>query len=56
MQDYRNPILVGDSVPDFTLDTYEPSAQDFGSFELAKAKAAGRWSILFFYPADFTFV
>ena len=25
-------------------------------FELAKQKTAGRWTLLFFYPADFTFV
>ena len=27
-----------------------------GKFRLADQKRAGRWTILFFYPADFTFV
>ena len=36
--------------------TYEPSTGGFGEFDLAKNKADGRWTILFFYPADFTFV
>jgi peroxiredoxin (alkyl hydroperoxide reductase subunit C) len=49
-------IQVGDTVPDFKLTTYEPSTGGFGEFDLAKAKADGKWTILFFYPADFTFV
>ncbi len=49
-------LQVGQKVPDFKIETYEPSTGDFGEFDLAKAKADGRWSILFFYPADFTFV
>jgi peroxiredoxin (alkyl hydroperoxide reductase subunit C) len=49
-------IQVGTEVPEFKLETYDPSTGDFGEFDLAKAKAEGRWSILFFYPADFTFV
>ena len=47
---------VGQKVPDFKIETYEPSTGDFGEYDLAKAKADGRWTILFFYPADFTFV
>jgi peroxiredoxin (alkyl hydroperoxide reductase subunit C) len=47
---------VGDAVPDFEIDTYEPTTHSFGKFNLAEQKAAGKWSILFFYPADFTFV
>ena len=49
-------IQVGDTVPDFTITTYEPSQGEFGEFDLAKAREAGKWTILFFYPADFTFV
>ena len=47
---------VGQKVPDFTLDTYEPSKGDFGQVSLADQKKNGRWTVLFFYPADFTFV
>ena len=50
------PLGVGDMVPDFELKTYDPASHGFGTFNLAKQKADGRWSILFFYPADFTFV
>lgn len=49
-------IQVGQEVPEFTLTTFEPSSGGFGEFELAKQKSDGRWTLLFFYPADFTFV
>ena len=49
-------IQVGQIVPDFTMETYLPTKKDFGSFSLAEAKKAGKWTVLVFYPADFTFV
>ena len=49
-------IRVGQAVPDFKLDTYDPSRGDFGEITLSSQKAAKKWTILFFYPADFTFV
>ena len=49
-------IQVGQAVPDFKLDTFEPSKGDFGEFSLAEQKKKKRWTILFFYPAAFTFV
>ena len=45
---------LGDDIPEFTLKTFEPTKSDFGEYSLAKTKEAKRWSILFFYPADFT--
>jgi len=49
-------LKLGQKVPDFELETYEPTKRDFGKFALADQIAAKRWSIVFFYPADFTFV
>ncbi len=49
-------ILVGQEVPEFEMETYEPETGKFGKFSLADAKKEGKWTILFFYPADFTFV
>jgi peroxiredoxin (alkyl hydroperoxide reductase subunit C) len=49
-------LKLGHLVPDFELDTYEPSLKDFGKISLAEQKKAGKWTVLFFYPADFTFV
>jgi NADH-dependent peroxiredoxin subunit C len=50
------PIRVGQDVPHFELETYDPAAGDFGKFSLEGAKREGRWTVLVFYPADFTFV
>ena len=53
----ETPILrVGDIVPDFRMEIYDPGHKDFAEITLAKFKAEKRWLILFFYPADFTFV
>ena len=49
-------LRVGLSVPDFTMETYEPSQFSFGKVSLESQKKSGKWTILFFYPADFTFV
>jgi alkyl hydroperoxide reductase subunit AhpC len=49
-------LKLGHQVPDFEIVTYEPSLKNFGKISLAGQKNAGKWTILFFYPADFTFV
>ena len=49
-------MKVGEVVPDFTLPTFEPSTGEFGELSLAANREADKWTILFFYPADFTFV
>lgn len=49
-------IRLGQPVPDFKLRFYDPVANDFGDTTLEELKKAGKWTILFFYPADFTFV
>jgi len=47
---------VGATVPDFKLETFDPVKGDFGEISLENLKKNGKWTILFFYPADFTFV
>ena len=49
-------VAMGQPVPDFELTTYDPVKDDFGKIELAELKKQKKWTILFFYPADFTFV
>lgn len=49
-------LKLGQKVPDFQLETYEPAKGEFGNFSLAAQIEKKRWTILFFYPADFTFV
>lgn len=48
--------MVGADVPDFSMETYEPSSGQFGEVSLEALKKEGKWTILVFYPADFTFV
>ncbi|MBI9081533.1 MAG: redoxin domain-containing protein [Pseudodesulfovibrio sp.] len=47
---------VGQKVPDFTLDAFDPTEAGFCEIELGAIRKQGKWTILFFYPADFTFV
>jgi peroxiredoxin (alkyl hydroperoxide reductase subunit C) len=47
---------VGTLVPNFEMETYDPAEGEFGKISLAEIKAAGKWTVLVFYPADFTFV
>ncbi len=56
MNDTTGGLKVGQTVPNFTLETFEPPTGDFGSVSLEKLKAEKKWTVLFFYPADFTFV
>jgi peroxiredoxin (alkyl hydroperoxide reductase subunit C) len=54
--DGRAGVRLGHRVPDFEIKTYEPGTRTFGKFRLQEQLAKKRWTILFFYPADFTFV
>jgi alkyl hydroperoxide reductase subunit AhpC len=57
MADTGTGLKLGQKVPlDFELTTYEPSKGDFGKFRMQDQIRNKRWTILFFYPADFTFV
>ena len=56
MSEMAAGLTLGKTVPDFELTTYEPVKDDFGKFRLQDQIPKKRWTILFFYPADFTFV
>jgi peroxiredoxin (alkyl hydroperoxide reductase subunit C) len=56
MSEHCCGIQVGENVPELKMETYEPSKGDFGEVSLEGLKSAGKWTVLFFYPADFTFV
>ncbi len=49
-------LRIGQKVPSFEIETYDPLKGDFGSISLDRLMADNKWTILFFYPADFTFV
>jgi NADH-dependent peroxiredoxin subunit C len=52
----RAVLSVGQNVPDFQMETYHPSEGQFGTISLDELKRQGKWTVVFFYPADFTFV
>ncbi len=56
MSESGNGLRVGHPVPNFELATYDPVKEDFGTISLDGLKSQNKWTILFFYPADFTFV
>ncbi len=49
-------LQVGQVVPNFEMEIYDPLKSDFGKISLAELTAKKKWVILAFYPADFTFV
>lgn len=56
MTEPMNIMSVGQQVPDFKLEILDPSKSDFSEISLAAQRTAKKWTVLFFYPADFTFV
>ena len=56
MSEHCCGLHVGQSVPDFELDTFEAASGKFSKFSLAAAKKSKKWTVLVFYPADFTFI
>ncbi|MBL9135220.1 MAG: redoxin domain-containing protein [Verrucomicrobiales bacterium] len=49
-------VTVGGSVPAFEMEVYNPAQGEFGKVSLDELRKQGKWTILVFYPADFTFV
>lgn len=49
-------IQVGKEVPAFTFDSYNPDSYDFETVSLQELRDQNKWVVLFYYPADFTFV
>src|SRR3989304_6567307 len=47
---------VGQTVENFEMEVYDPAKGDFGKISLAEIKAKKQWTVLVFYPADFTFI
>jgi len=49
-------ISVGQQVPDFEMDVFDPVRGDFAKIALLNLKQQKKWTVLIFYPADYTFV
>jgi peroxiredoxin (alkyl hydroperoxide reductase subunit C) len=55
-EEKEKALTVGEKAPCFELETFDPASVKFGHFRLADAVRQKRWTVLVFYPADFTFV
>ncbi len=53
MQEFRI-VKIDTPAPYFSMPYYDPTSDDEGEIGLEDLK--GKWSVLFYYPADFTFV
>lgn len=49
-------VKIGQKVPDFKMTYYDPVKKGFGNINLYDLLQEGNWVVLFFYPADYTFV
>lgn len=49
-------IQIGKQVPPFVIDVYDPENYGFDTVSLQELRDKKKWVVLFFYPADFTFV
>jgi len=54
--DGKQLVSVGMDVPNFAMEVYDPANRAFGKISLDELRQQSRWTILVFYPADFTFV
>jgi NADH-dependent peroxiredoxin subunit C len=52
VRDHSSLVKVGEPVPDFEFETYQNDVIK----TMSLSKLRGKWAILVFYPADFTFV
>lgn len=48
------PVRIGDMLPELSLEAYHPVKDEVVT--ITSEQMNGKWSIFFFYPADFTFV
>jgi len=53
-QDYFDGVKIDTPAPGFTLPAYDPNTDEETQVVLEDLK--GKWVVLFYYPADFTFV
>lgn len=53
---YIQEVRVGQPVESFKASAYDPKTDSFINVSLDDNLNAGKWTILFFWPKDFTFV
>jgi peroxiredoxin (alkyl hydroperoxide reductase subunit C) len=50
--EYTSQVKVGETIPDFEFEVFQQDAIK----TMSLSKLRGKWAVLVFYPADFTFV
>jgi len=50
------PLQIGQRIKDFAFGTYNPVGNQFEEHNLFQYLLQKKWIVLYFYPADFTFV
>jgi len=48
--------VLGQEIRDFSMKVFDPEEGHIGEISTETVKEEGKWLVLFFYPADFTFV
>ena len=56
MTSEHTPVRTGQKIAPLTFQAYDPTEGGFTEVSTDKILASGKWLILVFYPADFTFV
>ena len=56
MEEAINVLKLGEKIPDFEIEAYFPKDSTLGKIKFSDIFKNGNWLILFFYPADYTFV
>lgn len=51
-----SPLQLGKKIKDFSFSTYNPENDCFEEHNFFRFLAHQKWLVLYFYPADFTFV
>jgi NADH-dependent peroxiredoxin subunit C len=52
VRDYTSQVKVGETIPDFEFEAYHKGEV----ITMSLSKLRGKWVVLVFYPADFTFI
>lgn len=53
---FTPPLQIGKKIKDFSFSTYNPENDSFEEHTFSRFLAHQKWLVLYFYPADFTFV
>jgi len=56
MNEQKGVVAVGQIVPNFEMEIFDPQTSGFGKLSLEGLLKEKKWVVLCFYPADYTFI